>query len=733
MKRMILSVFILSNSMSFAQRQDSIGTRSIDEVVIKGLQKKDSEYSNKMPLKYLEDSQVYSSIDKSVLENQLLFSMEDALRNISGAQKMSGGVKIGKGGTYINLRGFTTAGSLRNGLAAHTDAVDAINIERIEVLKGPSATLFGSNITSYGGVVNRISKKPFKTFNGTISVAIGSYNYYRIQSDINVPLTLNKKLLFRLNTAYTNQGTFNKTNANNSINAFSPSLRYQPTENLEINAEFEIFETSAYPDTQFFIFFPSSQIGGNRIDKLEKLGYNYKETYAGDGLKITSKINNFFGQINYKITPSIKSSTSISFSHSYLDGFSNFFYFAPKSIETLNTNDTEVGIIRDNQYIKYAKKTYFQLQHNLNFGFNIGYVRSRMVIGFDYMNMNDDQISMSNNFGWTPFNFKDYSNMNAQTLSAIYNNLQSQANFENIYVVPGKKDNYSGYISNIITPIKGLNILTSIRYENTHFKGGKIGPNNTLIPYTQGAWSPKLGIVYQLIPDKISVFGNYQTSFKSNGYYISDKESNRKLAAPERAKQIEIGLKTDLLKGTISATLSYYNIKVKNTILNTNEFVPNTTNPVESQAGLLTSQGIELETSLYLLRGLYINTGLSYNDMKYIESSTDLNGRRPGTASSPWLINVNASYQFLNAGLKGIGIGIGGNYASDNKIVNSTNLGTFTLPSYIVLNINAFYEAKKFRIGIKVDNFLNAHYWNAHLAATPQTLANIVGNFTYKF
>ncbi|WP_228448428.1 MULTISPECIES: TonB-dependent siderophore receptor [unclassified Chryseobacterium] len=721
--------FRTGDNAGFCPKKDSLTTKSIDEVVINTYAKKDSDYSNKMPLKAIEDPQVYSSIGKGILENQLIFTVDEAFRNVAGAQKMwSATNRAGDGGIFLNLRGFVAGNSIRNGMVAPiTTSMDAINIERIEILKGPSATLFGSNVTSYGGVVNRITKKPYETFGGAVSLAGGSYNYYRVQADVNAPVTNDKKLLFRLNTAYTNQGTFQKTNAKNSFYAFTPSLTYRPSENLEINAELEMFETNAYAEPAFFFYSSSAALGADNMNKMKDLGYDYKQTYAGDGLKTTAKARNFFGQVNYKINDYIKSSTNVSTSYSYSDGFNPYYYFSPNP-----ANPSEIGVSRADQSTKDSKRTYFQLQQNFNADFKIGNVRNRTVAGFDYMRMNDNQFFMFTDFDWVPFNAASYADMNGEALAAKYKSLQSDPNFDrnNTYISTGKKDVYSGYISNVITPVAGLNILTSLRYESVDFKGGQTGQNQTQA-YTQGAWSPKLGIVYQIIQDKVSVFGNYQNSFTSNGYYISDADSNVTLSDPERANQFEGGFKASLIKGRVSTTLSYYNIKVKNTLLNVGYTAQG--RAIQRQAGSLTSQGVELEANAYLIKGFSVIAGVSYNDMKYTEADDTVMGRRPATASSPWLVNFNASYQFLDGNLKGLGFGVGGNYASDNKIVNSTTMGTFILPKYLVMNANVFYDTPKFRIGVKVDNFTNEYYWNGYTTANAQPLANVVGSFTYKF
>jgi iron complex outermembrane receptor protein len=61
---------------------------------------------------------------------------------------------------------------LRNGVTSSvTSTVDAINLEKLEAIKGPSATLYGSALTSYGGLLNRVTKKPYETFGDEVAVS----------------------------------------------------------------------------------------------------------------------------------------------------------------------------------------------------------------------------------------------------------------------------------------------------------------------------------------------------------------------------------------------------------------------------------------------------------------------------------------------------------------------------------------------------------------------------------
>lgn len=728
MKRLLVSISILGSMTAFAQVKDSTQAKNIEEVIINTISKKDSEYSNKMPLKAIEDPQVLSSVSRIALENQAIFTVDDAYRNVTGLQKMwSATSRAGDGGSFVVLRGFVSNSSMRNGLVSPvTTSIDAINIEKLEVLKGPSGTLYGSNVASYGGLINRVTKKPFETFGGNVSLMGGSYNTYRAQADINTPLTKDNKLLFRVNTAYTNEGTFQKNDAKNSYFAFTPSLTYNASDKLQFNVEYEMFNTRAVGD-QFF-FYLSPALGVDNMKDLEAKGLNYKESYIGDDLYTTARVNNIFGQINYKINDNIKSSTNINTSSSYSDGFGPYFSVG------LGANDA-LTVSRFDQGTKDSRKKYLQIQQNFNLDYTFANgMRNRTVAGFDYLKTKDRSrfiyLSVTGEEAFNnpvAANGADYSDFNGTTLGNLYANPTNIGN----YNIDADINTYSGYISNVFTPLTGLNIVVGLRYENNNAKAGKTA-DRVVDAYNQSAFSPKAGLVYEIVKDKFSVFGNYQNSFKSNGYYAVDTALNTLLSDPERANQFEGGFKTSLINGKINATVSYYDITVKNSLL-TSGYAGSIA--IQSEAGELQSKGVELEVNAYLVKGFSLIGGVGYNDTKYTkmdEANKGLLNLRPNTSGSPWLANFNASYQFLDGQLKGLGFGIGGNYANDNKILN-TITDKFTLPKYFVLNANAFYDAKKFRIGVKVDNFTNEHYWTGYTTANPQKLINALGTVTYKF
>lgn len=204
---------------------------------------------------------------------------------------------------------------------------------------------------------------------------------------------------------------------------------------------------------------------------------------------------------------------------------------------------------------------------------------------------------------------------------------------------------------------------------------------------------------------------------------------NNKPLKPEQANQIEGGVKIDLFDGKLSSTLSYYDIKVKDIVRQS------TINQALSvQDGTQLSKGFEAEVIANPVTGLNIIAGFSYNDSK-LEKTADLTveGLRPTTAGSPYTANFWASYRISKGLVKGLGFGFGGNYASDNKIINSKTLGVFSLPAYTVLNASVFYDTSQYRVGFKMDNLTNEKYWIGYTTVNPQKLRSYALTFAYKF
>jgi iron complex outermembrane receptor protein len=665
----------------------------------------------KMPLKNVENPQVYSTVTKELLTEQLVFTADDATRNVPGIQRMWEATgRAGDGGSYYSMRGFVVQSQLRNGLVGNvTNTIDAANLEKLEVIKGPSGTLYGSSLTSYGGLLNRVTKRAYDHFGGELSYAGGSYNFNRVALDLNTPLNAAKTVLFRVNGAWNYEQSFQTAGFSRTY-AVAPSLTIRPTERLSITLDGELQTGTGTTKQTFYPQGTAASLGASRADELP---LDYRQSYTGNGLWAKSRSINLFGQANYQLSSAWRSSTNFTYSDSYSDGGGVYFYLRGNRQGLASQDSLE----RRSQNTRDSRAKLLEVQQLFNGDFQLGSMRNRVVLGLDFLHLRNNQLFEDYGFDFVPIRADyNYSNFNGAALQATY-----PTNQPGSYLVDNERNTYSAFVSDVLNITDRLNVLAAVRIDRFANKGGTFYSAES--GYNQTAFSPKFGAVYQLVPEQLSVFANYQNSFRNPGFYTT---ADAKL---EQANQVEAGVKFDRLGGRFTATLSAYSIYVKNLL----RYDPSVGSfYAQTQNGEQASRGVELDVIVNPLAGLNIVGGFAYNHSELTVSTADEVGRRPSTAGSPVLANLWVSYRLNNGPLRGLGLGAGGNYASDNRILNTTS-SVFILPAYTVLNASAFYDRPHYRLSVKADNFTNTHYWIGYSTINPQKLRSIIGSVAFKF
>ena len=709
------------------QNSNQLNEVNINQGINKYIAKK-SEFISKMPLNNLENPQVYTTITKETMADQLVFSVDDAARNATGVQKMwESTSRGGDGGAYYASRGFIVQAKLRNGIAGNiTGRNDAANLENVEFIKGPSATLFGSTLTSYGGLINRITKKPFEGMGGAVSFSTGSYDFNRVSTDFNFPVDKDNHIYARLNTSYNYKGSFQE-NVYDKGFFIAPSLSYKVNDKLDFLFDAEIANGTSTLKPFVFFYFPVKDLG---FDRADQSGIPYDKSFTADAMKQKYNSSNFFGQANYKFNDNWSSHTSFSSNYSFSNGRGTYLFLVPNNYPPLGNPTAAPGadlISRADQSTDNSKVFTYEVQQNFNGTFHLGSVKNRMVLGLDYLRQNSDQLFYSiDTFDLTNKDGSgaNYNNFTEHNLAAFYAALPSIPKYPYNF----KTNTYSAYVSDVINVTDRLIALAALRVDRFDNKGNSdragSAPKGA---YKQTVFSPKFGLVFQPIKDQLSLFANYQNGFNNlNGI---DYQGNA--FKPEQANQIEGGVKTNIFNGKLTGAVSYYYIKVKDIVRGYNG---DPSNPnAQIQDGNKISKGIEAEVIANPVDGLNIIAGFAYNDNHLENASPDVEGRRDAYSAAPYSANLWISYKFNAGSLKGFGLGAGGNYASDNKIVNSVSQGVFILPAYEVFNASVFYDHSRFRIGVKADNFTNQKYWTGYSTMNPQDLRTFTGSVTYKF
>src|ERR1700704_2070731 len=168
---------------------DASASGTIEEVIVTAEKRKESINEVTMSISALTGDQ---------LAEKGIASVADLAKVVSGFRYTEGN----NGTPVYSIRGVgfneTSLGALSN-VPVYVDEVPiafpimtrgiALDLERVEVLKGPQGTLFGQNAT--GGAINYIAAKPTNTFESAITVGYARFNDKTVEGFISGPLTEN--------------------------------------------------------------------------------------------------------------------------------------------------------------------------------------------------------------------------------------------------------------------------------------------------------------------------------------------------------------------------------------------------------------------------------------------------------------------------------------------------------------------------------------------------------------
>jgi iron complex outermembrane receptor protein len=682
-------VVVAESETANVNLQLKVSNKELQEVVInskKSILSKKTDYVARMPLKNLENPQVYSVIHKELLLEQVAVNIETAIRNSPGAIP----VTFPSGGIGITFRGFTTGVNARNGMetASGRSSIDLSNVERIEIMKGPSGTLFGSSVSSFGGVVNLVTKKPFETAANEVSYTTGSFNTNRLTADINTPLNKDKTVLFRINMAVNREKSFLDYGFNNTL-AISPSLTYKASDKLTFNIDAELFNVNNTRRTY------NTYTAASGITNPAELKIDYKKSMFHDDNDAKTSATKIFAQAEYEISENWKSTTVFSFVDENVE----------RSYQSYAVWSSPTQVARRVGLWGPVFNTYTNIQENINGQFTTGSIKHKLLVGGNY------RLYSSNFSGGTTFTLD---NIDVTTNFAPIRRKAVDAGLVLTTIPVADQETISFYACDVVNFTDKLSAMLSLRLDN--FNREKVG---TTEGYHQTALSPKLGLVYEIIKDQVSVFGNYMNGFQ-NSAPVTQPDLTQLVLDPIYAVQYEGGIKAEAFNKKLSATASYYNIKIDNA-------TRTDAAGVTYQDGVQESKGVDLELIANPFSGLNIVAGYAYNENKILKASDASIEGNIAAGAPKNVVNFWTTYTLQNT-LKGLGAGFGANYVDKSYFATDNN---FYMPSYTTYNATVFYDQSSWRVGVKFNNMSNKKYWDFY--GNSQAPSNLLVNLTIKF
>ncbi|KQS41458.1 TonB-dependent siderophore receptor [Pedobacter sp. Leaf194] len=661
--------------------------QALEEVTIAG---KNNRYKISLPSAslrlnepLLEAPQNIQTVSDQVIKDQQIISMSDGLiRNVSGAVRVE---HWGDMYTNITMRGSQIQ-AMRNGFNVVSSfwgplTEDMSFVDHIEFVKGPAGFMLGNGDPS--GLYNVVTKKPTGFNRGEVSFTLGSFDLYRTTVDFDHKLTSDGKLLFRLNTAVQNKGSFRPYEQNDRYSV-APVLSYQLTDKTKITAEYTFQNAKMTEVGSYYIFSPKGYATYPREATMTQP--DLPPTRINDQSLFLNLQHNF--DENWKLT-----AQAAYFNYSQV-GYSSW----PSAV---NANGT---IIR-NVAIWDAASSMKLAQLFINGQVKTGGVNHRILAGFDggkknYMadwgqshdlDLPSSPFDLNNpDFGFPANGFPNFDRITSLQQRAI----NAGGLMDSKYLSAYAQDEL-GFFDN------RLRLTLAGRYTFVSQSAWGAAPDKAK------KVTPRVGLSFS-VDKNTAIYAVHDEAFTPQSGLIR----NGGKVEPITGTNNEVGIKKDWFDGKWNTTLSAYRI------LKQNELTADPTNsPGQNFSVVLgekKSQGIEFDLRGKITDGLTLIANYAYTDSKVTEVTPGVTGINvgdviPGFAkhvSNAWL-----TYTLQNGALKGSGVSAGFTYLA-GRATDTWSVGLQKLPNYFKLDGGLFYEHSKFKITGNAFNILNKYLFS---------------------
>ena len=605
--------------------------------------------------------QAISVISREQLDDQGIATLGDALRYVPG-------VTLGQGEGHrdqITLRGqSSTADFFVDGIRDDAQYYRPLyNVERIEVLKGANALIFGRG--GGGGVINRVSKAPeFGRAYGSVSGGIDNFGAWSLAADLGAPLT--DQIGLRLNATYENFDNHRQQYGGHFI-GITPTIGAKLGEATTLSLTYEYVEDRRLTDRGV-----PSRAG------LPLTGYD--ETLFGSAATNRAQVTAHLvhGRIDHEFSDGLNGNLSLQYA-SYEKFYSNVF---PNGAVSVSNTVALSG------YHAATDRTNLIGQGNLIWKGDTGGIGHTLLIGFeagdqDTYNARNNAVFASG----STVTLAETITVPPVTFPTVTSASQSNASF------------WSVYAQDQIDIGEHVKLVGGLRYD--HFS---ISSVNLVSGFSgqrsDGKWSPRIGLI--LKPrENISVYASYAKSFlPQSGDQFTVLDATSEALAPEEFRNLEFGIKWDITP-SLAFTTAVFRLDRNNT---------RATDPISGNtvlSGSSRAEGMEFSLVGRLTDGLDLSLGYALQDGE-IRSTTSAApaGRKlaqlPRHQASAW-----ARYNFTPR--LGLGLGVVHQSSTWTTISNAVRLPAFTR-----IDAAAYYDiSDAVTLQLNVENLTDTDYFPA--------------------
>lgn len=545
--------------------------------------------------------QTINIVTRDELRDRGVVKITEVFKTVPGVLPGTGYGGLANGyGTFV--RGFETSTDYRDGFRdfASVSARDVALFERIEILKGPSSVLYGSN--DPGGVINYVSKRPLFESAHEVSVSAGSYNARRIETDLSDPLGESGNASYRLVTIYDERDS-HRDYVSSDTRIVAPSLAWKIGEATLVTLLTEFLHYDFTFERGLMTVPEMIDLPRDRF--LEEPGLNYA--------KIDSK--RFVLEMDHDLNTAWSLRTALS----YLKPTAEKLNFYPMGMLDERTLDRSMDYSEEFQRDQAA-------QVELTGRFATGAIDHVVLTGFEYFRSDF-------HYTFAPFDLSAPIDIH----DPQYGQVTIPPGFLEIVAFGNEYGSRTTavYVQDQLTLSPQWKAMIGVRYNRARlFNDDLADPTASMDRQTQSKTSPRAGLVYE--PTKATaLFAGYSSSFNPQ---IFDVDLNGDLPKPQEGKQLEIGWRESWRDDVLQSTVSVFEIRKQN--VTTDD--PNSDDPnVNIQVGEQRSRGVEVELRGQMTTGLDVIFAGTWLDTEISRDHTlqegDAFAGAPDFYSSLWL------------------------------------------------------------------------------------------------
>lgn len=537
---------------------------------------------------------VPQAIDTVKTSNLLDYGSNNLGKALEGIPNVSSGADTRF--DSVRIRGFESSNDFYlDGIRDDSQYIrDLHNIERVEVLKGPAAVLYGRG--GQGGIVNRVSKAPEQGRRSSIEAQAGSEDMRSLYADLSADPS--DTISLRLNMGNLDYNSF-RDGVDGNRQLFAPSMSWQLTPDLNWLVQYEYSRFNRTPDRGI----PGVNGRPADVDR----GTTYSDTQRDF---IDDQAQSLRSRLNYQLSDNWQLRHTLGlfqldsqFDNTYATAYNagNNTVTRQRWQQDLQTRNLFNNLEAEGEFATWG------LHHTVLVGLELGHQRRDPLL----------RNALPINQGGTAVPSLDLDNPDRSQ----QHNGRMRVSSNNHTVV----DSRGLYLQDQIRLNEQWQILAGLRFDRFEVETTNRLTNRSE-PQTSTSTSPRIGVVYSPWREH-SFYASWSKTFSPVGGGLigitPDAAGNTNDTDPELSRQKEIGVKSDWFDERLSTTLALYELELYNR---------RTRDPINLEliqlSGLQRSRGIELTATGNIVGNWYVRGGIGLQDATIVKDNNGLEGNR---------------------------------------------------------------------------------------------------------